>query len=116
MRLTRILLTLLISMIICITACVDNTKYRKIPVAEYVNKMKAAWIGQMIGVGWGASTEFQFVAKTIPEDKVPEFNSDMVNVFGQNDLYVEMTFLRTLEQYGIDCTIEKAGIDFANSE
>jgi len=69
----------------------------------------------MIGVGWGAPTEFQFIAETIPEDKVPEFNSDMVNVFNQDDLYVEMTFIRTLEQYGIDCSIEQAGIDFANS-
>ena len=116
MRLSKILLILLISLIISFTACVDNTEYRKIPLDEYVNKMKAAWIGQMIGVGWGAPTEFQFIAKTIPEDKVPEFNSDMVNVFGQDDLYVEMTFIRTLEQYGIDCSIEQAGIDFANSE
>jgi hypothetical protein len=116
MRLIKILLILLISLVIYFSACVDNTEYRKIPVDEYVNKMKAAWIGQMIGVGWGAPTEFQFIAKTIPEDKVPEFNSDMVNVFGQDDLYVEMTFIRTLEQYGIDCPIEQAGIDFANSE
>jgi hypothetical protein len=27
-----------------------------------------------------------------------------------------MTFIRTLEQYGINCSIEQAGIDFANSE
>ena len=97
MRLTKILLILLISLIFGFTACEDNTEYRKIPVDEYVNNMKAAWIGQMIGVGWGAPTEFQFVAETIPEDQVPEFNSDMVNVFEQDDLYVEMTFIRTLE-------------------
>jgi hypothetical protein len=40
----------------------------------------------------------------------------MINdAFGQDDLYVEMTFLRTMEQYGLDCTIRQAGIDFANS-
>jgi hypothetical protein len=39
----------------------------------------------------------------------------MVNVFNQDDLYVEMTFIRTLEEYGVDCSIEQAGIDFANS-
>jgi hypothetical protein len=93
----------------------DNTEYRKISAEEYINKMKAAWIGQMIGVGWGAPTEFRFIAETIPNDSIPEFNSDMVNVFDQDDLYVEMTFIRTLEQYGIDCSIEQAGIDFANS-
>ena len=40
----------------------------------------------------------------------------MVNdAFGQDDLYVEMTFLRTLEQHGLDVSIRQAGIDFANS-
>ena len=65
MRITKILLILVIGLIFSFTACVDHTEYRRIPVDEYVNKMKAAWIGQMIGVGWGAPTEFQFIAKTI---------------------------------------------------
>jgi hypothetical protein len=115
MKLSRPVLILLIS-VICITACADNSEYRKISAEEYINKMKAAWVGQMIGVGWGAPTEFRYTEITIPDEEVPEYNPDMVNVFGQDDLYVEMTFIRTLEQYGIDCTIEQAGIDFANSE
>jgi len=114
-KLIKTLTILLISIIICFTACMDNNEYRKISAEEYINKMKAAWIGQMIGVGWGAPTEFRFIAETIPDEEVPEFNPDMVNVFNQDDLYVEMTFIRTLEQYGIDCSIEQAGIDFANS-
>jgi hypothetical protein len=39
----------------------------------------------------------------------------MVNQFGQDDLYVEMTFVRTLEEHGWDVSIRQAGIDFANS-
>jgi hypothetical protein len=39
----------------------------------------------------------------------------MVNQFQQDDLYVEMTFLQTLEKYGFDVSIRQAGIDFANS-
>jgi hypothetical protein len=40
----------------------------------------------------------------------------MINeAFGQDDLYVEMTFLRTLEEYGLKASIRQAGIDFANS-
>jgi hypothetical protein len=116
MNQTRTLVLIIFGITIYFAACVDNTEYRKISAEEYVNKMKSAWIGQMIGVGWGAPTEFRFIGKTIPEDKVPEFNSDMVNVFEQDDLYVEMTFIRTLEEYGVDCSIVQAGIDFANSE
>jgi len=42
---------------------------------------------------------------------------EMVNeAFGQDDLYVEMTFLRTLSVYGLDVRIGRCGIDFANSQ
>jgi hypothetical protein len=77
--------------------------------------MAAGWIGQMVGVGWGAPTEFKFKGQIIPEDKVPEWRPGMVNQFNQDDIYVEMTFLRTMELYGLDCSIRQAGIDFANS-
>lgn len=89
---------------------------RRLPAREYLEKMKAGWIGQIIGVSWGAPTEGKF--KTIvPAEKVPPFDENLVNnAFNQDDLYVEMTFLRTLEQFGFDVPIRQAGIDFANSE
>jgi len=88
---------------------------RRLPVDEYRDKMKAGWIGQMVGVGWGAPTEFRYNARIIPEDEVPVWTPDMVNQFNQDDIYVEMTFLRTLEEYGFDVSITQAGVDFANS-
>ena len=88
---------------------------RRLPVKQYVSKMKAGWIGQMAGVGWGAPTEFKFKGKIIPEDRMPKWAPGKINQFRQDDIYVEMTFLRTLEVYGLDCTIRQAGIDFANS-
>ena len=94
----------------------STVNYKKISREEYISKMKAAWIGQMIGVGWSAPTEFRFIGTTVPEDEVPAFDGKSVNAFGQDDLYVEMTFLKTMEDYGIDCSIKQAGIDFANSE
>jgi hypothetical protein len=90
-------------------------KVRRLPVGEYVDKMKAAWIGQMAGVGWGQPTEFKVKGAIIPEDKMPPWNPGMINQHGNDDCYVEMTFLRTLEQYGWDVSIRQAGIDFANS-
>lgn len=91
-------------------------KYRRLPVKTYLDKMKAGWIGQILGVSWGAPTEGKF-RTIIPADKVPPFSEDLVNhAFDQDDLYVEMTFLRTLEQYGWEASMRQAGIDFANSE
>jgi len=53
--------------------------------------------------------------KIIPEDEIPRWRPEMVNQFGQDDMYVEMTFLRSLELYGLDVSIRQAGIDFASS-
>jgi len=90
-------------------------EFRRISVAEYRDKMAAGWIGQMVGVGWGGPTEFKWTGKIIPEDEIPRWKPEMVNQFRQDDIYVEMTFLRTLEVHGMGCSIRQAGIDFANS-
>lgn len=90
-------------------------QYRRLTVSEYLDKAKAGWVGQMAGVGWGGPTEFKYMGKIIPEHEMPEWKPKMINQFHQDDIYVEMTFLRTLEQYGLDVSIRQAGIDFANS-
>jgi len=88
---------------------------RRITVKDYVDKMKAGWVGQMAGVGWGGPTEFHYKGVIMPAEKMPKWRPEMINQFGQDDIYVEMTFLRTLELYGMDASIRQAGIDFANS-
>jgi hypothetical protein len=95
----------------------DPGGYRRLPAKEYRDKMKAGWIGQIAGVAWGAPTEFKFADKIMPANALPNWQPGMINdAFGQDDLYVEMTFLRSIEQHGLDVSIRQAGIDFANSE
>ncbi|MBR4171162.1 MAG: ADP-ribosylglycohydrolase family protein [Kiritimatiellae bacterium] len=95
-----------------------GAKERVLTLDDYRDKMKGAWIGQMVGVSWGQPTEFKWNNEIIPEDKVPVWASDfpLRMAYGNDDLYVEMTFLKTLEDYGLDVPIRQAGIDFANSE
>ena len=108
---------------ICINAAGQNSttlskkvsEYRKISVEEYISRAKAGWIGQMAGVGWGAPTEFKWKGEIIPENDMPEWTPGMINQFNQDDIFVEMTFLRSLEKHGFDLDIKDAGIDFANS-
>ncbi|MBN2217923.1 MAG: ADP-ribosylglycohydrolase family protein, partial [Pirellulales bacterium] len=88
---------------------------RRISLADYRDRMASGWIGQMAGVGWGAPTEFQFCGRIVPEGSVPKWEPSMINQFEQDDIYVEMTFLGTLERRGLDVSIHQAGIDFANS-
>jgi hypothetical protein len=107
---------------VCITLLALNVPaaetpaYRRLPVKEYRDKMKAGWIGQMAGVTLGAPTEFKYIDRIIPESDMPKWQPRLINdAFEQDDLYVEMTFLRTMELHGLDCSIRQAGIDFANS-
>lgn len=114
MKTNRIIGVLIL--VVGLWSCGSKHNFRKISVEEYRSKMKAGWLGQMAGVGMGAPTEFKFNGMIIPEDKVPTWDEKMINQQWQDDIYVEMTFLKTLEDYGFDVSIRQAGIDFANSE
>jgi len=98
-----------------VQAVTGAQKFRRLPVREYRDKMKAGWIGQMVGVGWGGPTEFKWKGEIIPSDQIPKWKPGMVNQFQQDDIYVEMTFIRSMELHGLDVPIRQAGIDFANS-
>ena len=89
---------------------------RTISVAEYKERMIAGWIGQIAGVVWGAPTEFKFKGVIAPDSALREWTPAMINEgFDQDDLYVEMTFIETLDRYGLTADIRQAGIDFANT-
>jgi len=89
---------------------------RKISVAEFRDRMAGAWIGQSVGVTYGAPTEFKAKGRILEDGELPAWSPEAVNgTFSQDDLYVEMTFLRTLETRGTAVTAADAGIDFANS-
>lgn len=94
-----------------------NVQYRRLPLKVYRQKMMAGWLGQMVGVSYSAPTEFRAIGHILPEEDVPVLVPGLANnAFQQDDLYVEMTFLKTLDTYGLDVPSTQAGIDFANSE
>ena len=88
---------------------------RRLLLEDYRDRVAAGWIGQMVGVEWGLPTEFKF-RRIIPDDKVPVWTPKMVNgAYDNDDLFVEMTFLKTLDRCGLFASSCEAGIDFANS-
>jgi hypothetical protein len=103
-------------LLLLLSACrLNTTPVQRIPECVYEDRMRAAWIGQMVGVGWAAVTEYKWIGEIIPEEKVPKWEADMVNQYNQDDLYVEMNFLESMDTYGIDVPIRRTGIHFANS-
>jgi len=91
---------------------------RRLSLEEFRDKMQGAWVGQMAGVAWGQPTEFKFVDRIMPAEAVPTWEANFHDLYsyGNDDLFMEMTFLKTLEDYGLDVSSRQAGIDFANTE
>lgn len=79
------------------------------------DKVRGGWAGQMIGVSYGAPTEFNYNGRII-EGEI-KWNPGMVsNAIVQDDLYVEMTFTEVMDRIGLDATAEQYGEAFANSK
>ena len=90
---------------------------REISIAQLQNKIKGGWAGQMIGVSYGAPTEFRYRGEIIPEDKMPEWTPDRIkNSIHQDDIYVDMTFAEVLEKKGLNATSADFGEMFSRSQ
>ncbi|MGM9680914.1 MAG: ADP-ribosylglycohydrolase family protein [Eubacteriales bacterium] len=84
---------------------------------EIYDKLLGGWLGQMIGVSWGASTEFGYCGEIIPENRIPKWKPSMINdAFAQDDLYVEIPFMEVMKKNGVDCDVNLIADNFAKSE
>jgi hypothetical protein len=88
---------------------------RRLSRAALEDKIRGGWAGQMIGVSFGAPTEFTSNGRII--EWPLEWKPDAVaNAIRQDDLYVEMTFAQVLDSAGLDATTEQFGDMFRDSE
>ncbi len=89
---------------------------RKIPLTVLHDKIKGGWAGQMIGVSYGAPTEFRYKEHII-EGPLPEWKPDRVtNSLNQDDLYVDMTFAKVLDDKGVNATTDDFGAMFREAK
>lgn len=77
------------------------------------DKIKGAWAAQMIGVSYGAPTEFSKLGETV---EGPIKGDDLSNSIDQDDLYVEMTFAYVMDTVGLDAKCADYGEAFKNSK
>jgi hypothetical protein len=90
--------------------------YKTISKAELEDRVRGGWAGQMIGVSFGAPTEFKSNGKIIEGD-LPEWKPGNVeNAINQDDLYVEMTFAAVMDRVGLEATTEQYGEAFRTSK
>lgn len=70
------------------------------------DKIAGGWAGKIIGVTYGAPTEFHAKGETFekPINWVP---ADAKGAIGQDDIYVQLTFMMTMDRYGMDAPAKK---------
>jgi hypothetical protein len=79
------------------------------------DKIRGGWAGKMIGVSYGAPTEFR-VNGRINEGEITWSPERVSNALGQDDLYVGMTMAETMDRLGFDATVEQYGEAFKDSQ
>ena len=78
---------------------------RTITKAALEDRIRGGWAGQMIGVSYGAPTEFRWNGRII-DGEITWSPERVSNALGQDDLYVEMTLAETMDRLGFDATAE----------
>ena len=88
---------------------------RRMSRAVLEDKIRGGWAGQMIGVSYGAPTEFRSNGR-INEGEIKWSPAMISNTIHQDDLYVEMTFAEVMDRVGLDATTEQYGEMFKDSK
>jgi len=104
----------LIALILVMTACQTQPKTANISIDVLRDKIAGGWAGKMIGVSYGAKSEFRARGETF-EKALPWEPAMVNNALGQDDMYVQMSFMMTMDKYGMDAPAEKFAESFANA-
>ena len=93
---------------------IQNSEFRTISSEVLKDKIAGGWAGKMIGVTYGAPTEFRARGK-IYSDSLKWRPSDIKGSMWQDDIYVQLTFLMSMDKYGIDAPAKKYQEMFAKA-
>jgi hypothetical protein len=106
----KILHYCIIVLILAFTACAQRD-FRKIPVAEYQDKVYASWLGQIIGNIYGLPHENQYIEEPGPADfpygyrgRSLEYMKDIGGAFSDDDTDIEYMYLLAMEESGPEPT------------
>lgn len=92
----------------------EESEYKMISEQELKDKIAGGWAGKMIGVMYGEESEFK-ARSEIYEKDLP-WNPEMIKgALGQDDLYVQMSFMMTMDEHGMNAPAEKFAESFANA-
>jgi hypothetical protein len=92
----------------------SESEFQSISLEVLKDKIRGGWAGKMIGVSYGGPTEFGYNS-VINEDPIDWNPESLRRSIGEDDLYVQMSFMMTMDEHGIDAPAEKFAESFANA-
>lgn len=91
-----------------------SNDFRQISCGVLKDKIAGGWAGKMIGVSYGGWTEFSCLG-TMIEYEIPFDPASLKEAIGQDDLYVQMSFMMAMDKYGLEATGKQYAEEFANA-
>lgn len=91
-----------------------NNEFITIKPDVLKDKIAGGWAGKMVGVTYGAPTEFRAQGK-IYSDSIRWKPADIRGSMWQDDIYVQLTFLMAMDKYGINAPAKKYQEMFARA-
>jgi len=109
------LFTLVIIVLLAISACkTKQADVQTISPKMLKDKIAGGWAGKMVGVTYGAPVEFRAQGKTF-DDSIKWTPKDIRGSMWQDDIYVQLTFMMTMDKYGMDAPAKKFQEMFAKA-
>lgn len=122
----KLLSTLFAGLAVLMTSCGSQSESIPAEVTmskdTLMDKIKGGWAGQVIGVSYGAMTEFKFPGAIIPDNMPIDYSPGciknlMLNNGGlYDDIYMDLTFVDAFERHGLDVSADTIAMAFANAE
>jgi hypothetical protein len=107
------LLCLVVASVASICQSIHADEDRQMSRTTLRDKIRGAWAAQMIGVSYGAPTEFKSLGKVFNGEIKGD---DLSNAINQDDLYVEMTFAHVMDTIGLDASTADYGDAFKDTK
>jgi hypothetical protein len=73
-----------------------------------LDKIRGGWAGKMVGVTYGAPTEFRYQQRLNEDARVWD-PKELAGALDQDDLYVQMAFAGVMDRVGLDATTAQYG-------
>jgi len=109
-----IIVLVVLSLLATMNSCQNRMRTEEISVEVLRDKIAGGWAGKMIGVSYGEKSEFKAKGATY-EEELPWDPAMVASALHQDDLYVQMSFMMTMDKYGLDAPADRFAESLANA-